>query len=227
MWFMTLVCAHRGASLIHKENTLEAFAHAVELGSDWIELDVWLSGDGYVVVHHDGITNSGLRIEITDLSALSNDIPILNSALQSCFGANVNIELKTSTSTELEGFVSSVLAVTEEVATEQETLLSSFNREALHCARRLSASTRLGVLVYSQITDTKQFLQQIKVDGFQAIHPHYSLVDENFVREAHDSELQVNVWTVNDPLIVKRLVDFGVDSVITDDPEMVRKLVDA
>ncbi len=224
---MTQVCAHRGASLIHKENTLEAFAHAVELGSDWIELDVWLSGDGYVVVHHDEMTNTSLRIEETDLSELSNDIPTLDNALRSCAGANVNIELKTSASTELERFVSSVLAVTEEVAIEQVTLLSSFNRDALHCARRLSASTRLGVLVYNRVKETKQFLQRIKLEDFQAVHPHFSLVDESFVREAHDSELQVNVWTVNDPLIVKRLVDFGVDSIITDDPEMVRKLVDA
>jgi glycerophosphoryl diester phosphodiesterase len=56
--------------------------------------------------------------------------------------------------------------------------------------------------------------------GVQAIHPHYTLVNSDLLRFAHDQQWQVNVWTVNDPDVASRLVRLGVDGLIGDKPEV-------
>ncbi len=97
---MTEIIAHRGASRAARENTVEAFALAVAMGADGIELDVRRSRDGHLVVHHDARIDGGAAIIDLDRSDLPDHIPDLHEALVACAGATgeieitVNIEIK-------------------------------------------------------------------------------------------------------------------------------------
>jgi glycerophosphoryl diester phosphodiesterase len=224
---MTNVCAHRGASLVHKENTLEAFTHAVVLGSDWIELDVWLTSDGNVVVHHDETIGPDLNIQELRASDLPQEIPSLKTAMEACTGANMNIELKVSDATPTEKLVDSVLEVAGNASHDQQILLSSFSRDVLEYARAASPTIQLGFLTVGDFEEKKNFLQALALSDFQAVHPHYLVVDEDFVITSHEYGLEVNVWTVNEPEMIRGLIQIGVDGVITDDPQLALEIVDA
>ncbi|MEG3586424.1 MAG: glycerophosphodiester phosphodiesterase [Actinomycetota bacterium] len=222
---MTKVCAHRGASLTFKENTLEAFTHAVTLGSDWVELDVWLASDGNVVVHHDQTVGTDLHIQEVTVEDLPNDVPLLGAAMEACAGAHMNIELKVSESTPTERLVDSVLDVIGSASHDQQFLLSSFSRDVLEYARATSSTVQLGFLTIGDFKEKKNFLQGLKLSGFQSVHPHYLAVDVDFVVISHEYGLEVNVWTVNDEDRMEELIGFGVDGIITDVPDVALEVV--
>ena len=225
MCFVTNVCAHRGASLTFKENTLEAFTHAVALGSDWIELDVWLASDGNVVVHHDQTVGTDLHIQEATVEDLPNDVPLLGTAVEACAGAHMNIELKVSESTLTQKLVDSVLDVIGSASHDKQFLLSSFNRDVLEYARAASPTVQLGFLTIGDFKERKDFLQGLKLSGFQSVHPHHLAVDEDFVVASHEYGLEVNVWTVNDEDRMEELIGFGVDGIITDVPDVALEVV--
>ena len=89
-----LVIAHRGASVDRPENTVAAFAEARVQGADWVELDVRLSADGVLVVHHDAHLADGRLIRLVDSDDLPADVPSLAEAFEAAEGMGVNIEVK-------------------------------------------------------------------------------------------------------------------------------------
>ena len=91
---MTLVIAHRGASEARRQNTLEAFYLAVEMGADWVELDVRRSRDDVLIVSHDAHLPDGRFIVEHDYDELPEWLPTLAEALEACEGAKVNLEIK-------------------------------------------------------------------------------------------------------------------------------------
>lgn len=92
---MTRIFAHRGASQKFKENTLEAFSYASDIGAQWIELDVWLSKDGILTVHHDEKLKNGKHVSSNVFSDFPSDVPSLQDVLDSTRGIGLNIEIKT------------------------------------------------------------------------------------------------------------------------------------
>ena len=91
---MPRVIAHRGASTLARENTLEAFALAGRLGADAVELDVRRAAGGELVVHHDAHLPDGRLIRATRHDELPSDLPDLSAALDACAGMWVNVEIK-------------------------------------------------------------------------------------------------------------------------------------
>tara|TARA_E500000331_G_scaffold115829_2_gene113066 strand:+ start:11209 stop:11901 length:693 start_codon:yes stop_codon:yes gene_type:complete len=225
MCFVTNVCAHRGASLTFKENTLEAFTHAVAIGSDWVEFDVWLASDGNVVVHHDETIGKDRYIQELTVKDIPSHIPLLRNAINACAGAHMNIELKVSEFTLTQKLVDSVLGGIEGNNLNQQFLLSSFSRDVLEYARATSPTVQLGFLTIGDFKERKDFLQGLKLSGFQSVHPHHLAVDEDFVVASHEYGLEVNVWTVNDEDRMEELIGFGVDGIITDVPDVALEVV--
>lgn len=86
--------AHRGASKVELENTTLAFARALEMGADAVELDVRRCGSGELVVHHDPKLSDGRTIFSVDKRDLPTHIPTLAEALDACGSMWVNIEIK-------------------------------------------------------------------------------------------------------------------------------------
>ncbi len=231
------IFAHRGAKAVTPENTLPAFAKAVELNAAGVELDAQLSRDGQLVVMHDftvdKTTNGQGRVDefsAAELAALDAGshfspefagvgVPTL-AAVFDLIGhrCRVNVEIK-SVDPQGGSEVEALVAMIQERSLYDQVIISSFNPITLIKMRWADPKIALGLLYYQPLP---LFLRQAWFTPImqpEALHPHYSLVDEALVSWAHNRGCAVNVWTVNDLAEAKRLADLGVDAIITDVPD--------
>lgn len=235
-----LVIAHRGASGERPENTLPAFERAIEQAADMIETDLHLSRDGVVVVHHDaGLERLGDRGEIRERSAAELArlsaapgapeplrIPTLSELLDRIAPRiPLNLELKVGRSQPYEGLEARVLEAVEARGLLPRMLFSSFDDGVLDRLRAGSPAARLGVLVSPRAP--RRVLERAARVGAEAIHPHVRLVKSSLVESAHGEGLCVYPYTANEETEMTRLLDLGVDGIITNHPDRLRALVEA
>lgn len=233
-----LVIAHRGASGDRPENTLPAFEEAIAQGADMIETDLHLSRDGVVVIHHDaalerlgeaGEIRGRTAAELAALDAAPGGaerlrMPTLLDVLEG-FATRIdwNLELKVGLEAPYEGIEAQVLAEVEARGLMERVLFSCFDDGVLERLRAGSPQARLGVLV-SPRAPRNVFVRTERV-GAEAIHPHVFLVTEALVAGAHERGLAVYPYTANEPAEMTRLLDLGVDGVITNFPRVLGDLL--
>lgn len=222
---MIQVCAHRGVSSDHRENTLEAFHAAVQQEADSLELDVWLTKDNQLAIHHDK-TCEGIDIEGSTFERLPNFVPTLNDVLNNFKTIPLNIELKISPFTDLHRLAERVVYELNGKITSSPLLVSSFNLEILQNLRKYSRRIRLGYLTAQEDWERSKLFEMVTENNFQAVHPHYSLVSEDFMNISKENDVEVNVWTVNEQSAVARQVNLGVNSIITDEVQMVKAFIE-
>jgi glycerophosphoryl diester phosphodiesterase len=226
---MTYVIAHRGASRAAPENTLEAFRTARRLGADWVELDVRRTADDAIVVHHDARLADGRALVELPLSALA-DLPHLAEAVESCAGMGVNIEIKNSPGEPDHDpscrLATAVAGLVASLDPGFPVLVSSFDRESLARLRAVDPSVSTGWLTFD-LTDPERVVRETAAGSHASLHPYVGCTDRRLVALAHDAGLAVNVWTVDDPGQMAELVDWGVDGIITNVPDVARQVVDA
>lgn len=228
------ICAHRGASAVAPENTLAAFVAARELGADSFELDTTLTRDGVPILLHDNTLDrttdgSGPVANLTLAEVRSLDagswkdpkyagepVPTLDDALRTRGALYVNIELK-SAGDRMDALAETVVRLIEKHRAEKAVIISSFSREALEAVKRFNPAIRTGFLYFGDTPATMPL-------GIDAVHPHSATVDADYMAWARAKGYEVNVWTVNDPKEMARLMDLGVDSIITDVPDVMHKL---
>lgn len=234
-----LVIAHRGASGELPENTLAAFERAVELSADMIETDLHLSRDGIVMIHHDAsLGRLGDVAEIRDrtaaeLAALNaapgatvvERIPTLLDVLDR-FGARMQFNLELKVDAREQAYVGLEERVLQEVEARglmDRMLFSSFDDGVLERLRARSPHARLAVLVAAR----RPFgiLKRAERVGAEAINPQCLLVNAALVRAAHRAGLAVYPYTANEIPEMTRLLDCGVDGIITNYPARLRELV--
>jgi len=237
--------AHRGASHEAPANTLAAFLLAADLGADGIEFDVHLSKDGHVVVIHDfdlatttngqGSVRTKTLTELKDLDAgrwfdpvfAGQRIPTLQEVIDAV-GQRLllNIELKTSGWSD-NGLAAKVVKIVEQNDLVERVILSSFNPLAVWRAKWRNPQIATGLL-YAK--DMPLFLRKAWLRRLvrpTALHPHYELVDSHYVWWANKQAYRVNVWTVDDPGDMWRLMHEGVDIIITNRPDLLCKVMQA
>jgi glycerophosphoryl diester phosphodiesterase len=225
---VTLVLAHRGANRSAPENTLPAFARAVELGADGVELDVHRSADGALMVRHDAATPGGVLAELTlaEIRSALPDVPTLEEALDVCAGLLVNVEIKNSPregdwdpSDRAAELLVELLARRDG---RDRVLVSSFNLPSVDRVRSLAPHVPTALLTSG--TDPLEALLIAEAHGHAALHPDRRSVAGvaagAVATRAHERGLEVNVWTVNDPDELARLAAAGVDALITDVPDV-------
>ena len=237
-----LVIAHRGASMYAPENTIAAFELAVEMGADAIELDTMLTADGIPVVIHDqslerttnesGNVSSMTVAEIKLLDAGSRfyvrfaeeKIPTLEEVF-SAVGNKIliNVELKNYTSP-FDRLPETVVALVMKKGLSDRVLLSSFNPIALIKAQRASEEIRRAALIGGGPKIARGIIEAF-TDYF-ALHPEVSLVNQGVVDKHHAAGHQVNVWTVNEESEMMKLLSMGVDGLITDKPDIAKKVIE-
>ncbi|HEX2906482.1 MAG TPA: glycerophosphodiester phosphodiesterase [Phototrophicaceae bacterium] len=235
----TLIFGHRGASGNAPMNTLPAFELAAEHGADGIELDVWLSKDGEVVVIHDTAvdktTNGTGHIQQMSLAELQEldagswfaesfqgtRIPTLDEVFETV-GKRlfINVELKSIT-VKTDGLEKAVAEKIRQHNLADCVIISSFNPFALRRFRREMPEVPIGFLY---APDIPRYLQFILL-GFphEARHPSQDMVNAAYMAWARRRKYCVNVWTVNDPQRALELRDLGVNGIITDYPGKMRE----
>lgn len=236
--------AHRGASKVAPPNTLAAFVKAVELGADGIEFDVHLSADGVPVVIHDFAVDAttdghGRVADMTlaqlkaldagsrfDLAFAGERIPTLGEVLDAVGDRLLlNVELK-STSVRDNGLERAVIGQIERRGLSDRVLISSFNPFSLRRAGRIAPHIPLGLLYAPDLPLPLRRAWLAPLAPHQARHPHYSMVDARYMAWARRSGYRVNVWTVDEPDEMRRLIALGVDGIITDVPDVLRRLLE-
>lgn len=227
---MTLVIAHRGASADAPENTLAAFELAIEQRADMIETDIHLTSDGELALWHDDDVDGVPvgRQTLEELRTRRPHMPTLEETL-AAFGARIpfNLELKQSGRRDYSGLEARVLEVVRRFTMVEAPLYSSFGPRVLERLRELDKDARLGVLVSPSIARSDDFEERARSLKAEAINPSIRIVTEEAVRGFHAAGFKVNVYTVDDPAIQRRLMDWGVAGIFTNRPAQMRALRDA
>ena len=231
------ITAHRGASALYPENTMAAFRGALELGADWIELDVQQTRDGRLVVLHDANTRRTTGVsgniwnmtyeEVSKLDAgrlfgaqyAGEPIPLLEDVAEFArsTGIRLNIELKpTGHETDFE---QGVIDIVREYGLEGHCVITSQVYDVL---KRVKACDENMTTVY--VTS----LAYGNVDHLSAAD-HFSIqstsITPRLVSRVHRQGRQIYAWTVNSKNSINRMIDQNVDNIITDNIELARQCV--
>lgn len=220
---MTLIFGHRGASAAFTENTVEAFVGARELGADWVELDVQRTADGQLAVYHDEELPTGELLSEIAFSDLPDIVPTLAEAIAACEGMGVNIEIKNDPAKESFDpehlMVPDVLKVAREMLTSDTCLISSFDMGAVNAVRDLDARMPTALITMDDV-GPEVSIGRVTAHSHASINPWDDLVSPRWIELAHEAELAVNVWTVDDPERMVELAKMGVAGIITNAPDV-------
>lgn len=216
------VIAHRGASKAAPENTIAAFERARHMLADAAELDVRRTRDHVLVVHHDAVLPDGRVIAHTDHADLPDHVPTLDAALDACHPMWVNVEIKNDPnepdfdpSDHIADATIDVLARRPEG--DERWVISSFRRETIDRCHELRPSIRTAWLTIAVTPETGA---DLVAAGHCAIHPWVHIVTRELLDAWHDVGLQVNTWTCDDPDRMRELVEWGIDGICTNVPDV-------
>lgn len=222
--------AHRGGAKLNPENTMAAFDKAIELGCDAFELDIHFSSDRDLVVIHDDTLDRtshkpGVVHEMTlaQLQAADPSIPSLRQVLRAARNhCKVLVEIKhPGHGPRYEGIEEVLLAQLSEERMLDQVVVISFERLSMRLLREQSSSLQTGLLV-GGATDVAAAHREL---GINWIAPHYGVVDQAYVDQAHALGLRVNTWTVNEEAVMRQLVKAGCDSITSDRPDLLKQVL--
>jgi len=222
---MTKILAHRGASRAERENTVEAFRRARVLGADAVELDVRLTADSLLVVHHDArLPDSGRPITDTPFRLLPAYIPTLDQALDACEGMWVNIEIKNDEHEPdfdpTDHIAETVVHALAHRGEPERWLISSFRLKTVNRCRLVEPAIPTAWLTTEVPPGA---VEQVQGFGHRALHPCWEHVTKGLVADCHAHGIEVNVWTCDDPEAMRRLAAWGVDGICTNVPDVARE----
>ena len=221
------IIAHRGASGTEPENTLRSFRRALEMGAQWMELDVHAVKDALIVFHDDhldrrtngtGIVADRSLAYIRSLDAGEGEkIPLLGEVMDLISGrAGINIELKGDrTALPVAALLSE--RIRDGGWKPERILVSSFSHTELAEFKARCPDIPIGAL----FMDTPSELASIQIRlGCYSVHLARNHVTRETVEEAHRHGMKVFVYTVNKPKNVERMKILGADGVFTDYPDL-------
>jgi glycerophosphoryl diester phosphodiesterase len=233
-----VIFAHRGASAHAPENTMAAFELALAQGADAIELDVKLSSDGYVIVHHDDtvnrMTNGKGRIQDLSLAELKTldagssfsekfkgeTIPTLEEVFEAVGKRTfINVEL-TNYKTRRDALVETVCMLVKKHQMQKHVIFSSFFASNLSKARSYLPEVPRGLLALRGFLGAWARSFGFVFGKYQALHPYLTDMTLQEVARVHRLNRRLHVWTVNQEEDMRRLFGWGVDGVFTDDPQL-------
>lgn len=234
------VTAHRGNSDEFPENTLPAFQSGMEVGSDWIELDLFRTRDGILVVTHDRTTE---RVGDRNLS-------VPDSTYEELLGVDVATDFRRRTGKSREECPPQRMPLLEDVlrvVMRQERTRVSIQpkmdcvADAIELVNSLGAERWVGFndgnLQYmatvkrlapdipvfwdrGAATDIDEDIRTARKHGFEALVLHHRGVTVEKVERAKAAGLEIGAWTVNDRAIMETLLDLGVERLYTDRPRL-------
>jgi glycerophosphoryl diester phosphodiesterase len=246
-----LVIAHRGASGLAPENTLIAFEKAIQIGVDRIEMDLRQTIDGEVVVIHDKTikrtTNGWGSVHKLSLKKLqrysagswfhhkysAERVPTFRDVLELVNGrTKLLLEIKEG-SPYHHHIEKNILDLINEYNAHDWCIVQSFNDKVLQNFRKLPQLNSDVQKLFEAFIPVAPFYggsrfsyKRIKSYGFaEEININYRYVTPLVVRKVHQLGKKVNVWTVNEPANLRKYVNMGVDGIITDYPDRLKKIL--
>jgi glycerophosphoryl diester phosphodiesterase len=247
-----LVFAHRGGAALAPENTIAAFDNGLASGADGIELDVRMSRDGVVVVHHDatverttGQQGAVERLDARELARLDAGygfgqdgaypfrgqgigVPTLAEVLRRYRDSRVIVEMKVNSA----DLATAVVEAVKSADAVDRVCLGAFGRRALRAARE-----REPALATSAAREEVRWALYRSWIGWPVTRPRYAgyqiperaeatrIVSPGFIRHSHAAGLGIQVWTVDTESDARRLISWGVNGLITDRPDLLVPLV--
>ena len=221
------IIAHRGASREAPENTLAAFRRAQLLGADGVELDVHLTTDGVLVVHHDAIPREapepalmGKALhelswgEVSLFRVRGEPIPRLQDVLDAV-GSTLNVYC------ELKGAGTTAAACALLAGGAPRHAVHAFDHRQVAEAERLAAPLPRGVLEVSYHVQPLAGLTSVHA---RDLWQQWEMIDQTLVNDAHALGARIVAWTVNDAAAMSALAALGVDALCTDDVALARTL---
>ena len=248
-----LAIAHRGGSKERPENTLQSFQTAVDLGYRYLETDAQLTRDGVVLALHDEtldrVTDIAARVADLSLAEVKRAdagyrftpdfgrsfpwrgrgvrIPTLEEVLAAFPEARFNVDAKT------DSVVAPLLRLIERMGAWNRVCAGSFSDHRLTRLRQLSGgrictSMGRGAVAAARLASWQGRFPAQGADCVQVPVAMFGIpvVDRAFLAAAHRQGLQVHVWTIDDRMEMGRLLDLGVDGIMTDRPTLLRQVME-
>lgn len=235
------VLAHRGLALEAPENTLLAFAKALALGVDHIETDVHASADGVAVIAHDESLErvAGRKVRVDQLTMAElrrvelgegQGFCSLSEALDAFPEARFNIDIKSSAA------VAPTVKAIQQLRATERVLVTSFSdrrRRAAVAALRgvatsVSAGSTLRLVLANRLrwsVAARRVLASVHAIQVPERWKALRVVTPPLIRTCHAAGVEVHVWTVNDPADMTRLLDLGVDGLVTDRADLAVEVI--
>lgn len=237
-----LVIGHRGCRALRPENTLPAFEYALGAGADVLELDVVVTKDNALVVHHDLALEGRPVRDMTLAEVLAFDrggtpsagfarqkrmpgvrIPKLEEVLAfaKAKGARLMVETKVDPHVDAEWFAGAVDGAIRNYGLSGKVLLQSFDHRTLHAMHRLNPE--VGLVLLNPAKKLDDYIGPAKALGPGAIQfVNFRVIEPGIVQTLHGAGVKVFSGTTDDAAEWKRLRAMGVDGILTDDPEALR-----
>jgi glycerophosphoryl diester phosphodiesterase len=219
---MTRVIAHRGYSAKYPEMSREAYLNAIPV-SDGFECDLHLSSDLKLFCIHDDTLNrtTDLKGDVHEMSweqiSKANPQPILfKEFMDIAIGAGKDVLIETKHPQKFKGLLEKRLKEElDEIKPKIDMSFMSFDPKAVWRMRNFPGRK-------VQLVEKKFY-----VPGFFAdvVAPYWKLVTKEWVDQVHARGQEMYVWTVNDPEVAKRLANWGVDTLISDNPELIKSVI--
>ncbi|NBV72916.1 glycerophosphodiester phosphodiesterase [bacterium] len=222
---------HRGSKGYVAENTLESIKHAILLGVDGIEIDVFKCLSGELVLSHENnlkrLTGKSGQLEKLTLGELKKflvvgkyKIPTLTDVLQTIeTPLFVNIELKGLNTAQATSKIITNLSKSTSWRLEN-FIISSFNWNELEQFRSIDKNTPVGVLLSNSMSINEAIEFGKKINA-QAIHPNFKLLNEKTVKKIKNNGFKIYTWTVNSKDDINYMKKLKVDGIISDFPDKI------
>ena len=230
-----IITAHRGASgLVERENSLEAFEKSIEVDSDNIECDIRRTKDNIIIINHNPDVE-GMIIKDHTLDEINEatlkqgyKLPTLKEALKLIKGRIIiDIEIKE------EGYEEEFLKETLSILNEDEFYIRSFFDNSIKKIKELNPKIVCTLLLglenvkYGIFSRGNEFFpyKRVKRCKCDNVSPHYLLIQLFFCKRMHRHGVKVFAWTVNDEELMKKELKKGVDGLVTNYPDLAKKVV--
>jgi glycerophosphoryl diester phosphodiesterase len=236
------IFAHRGLAVGVPENTLLAFDRGLAAGAEYIELDVQASRDGEAIVSHDpdlkrlvGSPRSVAHLSLAELRSIDlgegQSFSTLGEVLAAFPAARLNVDIKA------EGAVAAVVAAVRDAAAVDRVLIGSFSEKRRSAAVRqlhgVSTSASAPLIVWAVLWAKLRLAPMLKftLRGVHAVQiPESShgiqLATRRMIAAFHRADVEVHIWTVNDRATMERLLDLGIDGLVTDRADVAVRLLE-
>jgi glycerophosphoryl diester phosphodiesterase len=224
------VAAHRGYSLVAPENTLAAFRKSIEVGADYVELDVQETKDGRLIVNHDrdmmrvaGDPRRVAELTLAEIKTLDvgrrigpefvgERVPTLDEVIDQTRG-KIGLQIELKYYAKDDGLAEKVAALIDRLKFEAECVVISLDYEALLKAKARNPRVKTAAIITYALGD----VNRLDVD---ALSVHTKFIDNRLLREAKTQGKPVYAWTVDDPHQMLALIERGVSSLVTNVPSL-------